>query len=166
MQELTNPLLGVPLRRNTTILSNRLNPNTTDTAKKYDLGFPGFLTLSRKAIRAVAPRVYQKLERKLTIPYTRTIEGNDVPWLSPNAAIVLGRNSDFHVETLPDELVEQIGGIEYVALRWLSYMVPLVSFFPLPSLVQHILIAFVVLCWHTALFICPLRALAICHTRV
>lgn len=81
----------------------------------------------RKALRKLAPDMYRKLERSVTIPYSRTVEGNDVSWLTSNAHIVVGRNSDFHVETLADELVEQIGGIEYVALRWLSYIVPLVS---------------------------------------
>lgn len=91
------------------------------------MGFPGPVHIARKALKTFSPKTYRKLERKLTMPYTRTVEGNNVSWLSPNSEIVVGPNSDFHVETLSDDLVEQIGGIEYVALRWLSYMVPLVS---------------------------------------
>ncbi|KAJ3859022.1 cation transport protein-domain-containing protein [Lentinula novae-zelandiae] len=99
--------------------------NASDSKHKYDMGFPGPVHIARKALKTFSPKTYRKLERKLTMPYTRTVEGNNVSWLSPNSEIVVGPNSDFHVETLSDDLVEQIGGIEYVALRWLSYMVPL-----------------------------------------
>ncbi|KAJ4480978.1 potassium transporter [Lentinula aciculospora] len=132
---------GVPLtRRATTILTNRLqDANALDSKHKYDMGFPGPVAIARKAIKTFSPNTYRKLERKLTMPYTRTVEGNNVSWLAPNTEIVVGPNSDFHVETLSDDLVEQIGGIEYVALRWLSYMVPL--YFIGTQLISFILFA-------------------------
>ncbi|GAW07737.1 hypothetical protein LENED_009748 [Lentinula edodes] len=132
---------GVPLtRRTTTILTNRLqDANASDSKHKYDMGFPGPVHIARKALKTFSPKTYRKLERKLTMPYTRTVEGSNVSWLSPNSEIVVGPNSDFHVETLSDDLVEQIGGIEYVALRWLSYMVPL--YFIGTQLISFILFA-------------------------
>ncbi|KAF5383956.1 hypothetical protein D9757_007351 [Collybiopsis confluens] len=137
---------GVPLtRRTTTILTHRegrgggLNPNDT-MRQPYDFGFPGPVTLARKLLKVVAPKTYRNLERKLTIPYTKTVEGRDVAWLStPNAEIIVNRNSDFHVESLSDEMVEEIGGVEYIALRWLSYMVPL--YFIGTQLISFILFA-------------------------
>ncbi|KAJ3727343.1 potassium transporter [Lentinula guzmanii] len=135
---------GVPLtRRTTTILTNRFHdPQFIDTSNPkhhYDMGFPGPVAIARKALKAISPNTYRKIERKLTIPYTRTVEGTNVSWLSPSAEIVVGRNSDFHVETLSDDLVEQIGGVEYVALRWLSYMVPM--YFIGTQLISFILFA-------------------------
>ncbi|KAJ3743179.1 potassium transporter [Lentinula detonsa] len=135
---------GVPLtRRTTTILTNRFHdPQFIDTSNpkhQYDMGFPGPVAIARKALKAISPNTYRKIERKLTIPYTRTVEGTNVSWLSPSAEIVVGRNSDFHVETLSDDLVEQIGGVEYVALRWLSYMVPM--YFIGTQLISFILFA-------------------------
>ncbi|KAJ3760525.1 potassium transporter [Lentinula raphanica] len=119
---------GVPLRRTATVLTHRSqNPNVNFSTPKhqYNLGFPGPALLVQKAFRAISPNAYQKMARKLTIPYSQTIEGDSVPWLTSSDKIIVGRNSDFRVDTLSDELVEQIGGVEYVALRWLSYIVPM-----------------------------------------
>lgn len=41
--------------------------------------------------------------------------------------LVIGRNSRFFSEELDDEELEQLGGVEYRALRLLSYLVPAVS---------------------------------------
>jgi hypothetical protein len=43
------------------------------------------------------------------------------------ASLVVGRNSRFFTEELDDEDLEQIGGVEYRALRLLSYAIPAVS---------------------------------------
>jgi len=43
------------------------------------------------------------------------------------ASLVVGRNSRFFTEELDDEELEQIGGVEYRALRLLSYAVAAVS---------------------------------------
>jgi hypothetical protein len=49
-------------------------------------------------------------------------------WM-PNtlASLVVGRNSRFFTEELDDEELEQIGGVEYRALRLLSYAVAAVG---------------------------------------
>jgi hypothetical protein len=43
------------------------------------------------------------------------------------ASLVVGRNSRFFTEELDDEDLEKIGGVEYRALRLLSYAVAAVS---------------------------------------
>jgi hypothetical protein len=43
------------------------------------------------------------------------------------ASLVVGRNSRFYTEELDDEELEQVGGVEYRALRLLSYAVAAVS---------------------------------------
>lgn len=49
-------------------------------------------------------------------------------WLPENiGGLVVGRNSRFFTEELDDEEVEQLGGVEYRALRLLSYFVFFVS---------------------------------------
>nr|ODN93176.1 potassium ion transporter [Cryptococcus depauperatus CBS 7841] len=42
--------------------------------------------------------------------------------------LIIGRNSRFWTEELEDEELEQIGGVEYRALRTLSYLIPLYIF--------------------------------------
>ena len=46
------------------------------------------------------------------------------------SGLVIGRNSRFFTEELDDEELEQIGGVEYRALRLLSYLVPAVRVRP------------------------------------
>lgn len=41
--------------------------------------------------------------------------------------LVIGRNSRFYTEELEADVIEQLGGVEYRALRMLSYLIPLVS---------------------------------------
>jgi len=118
-----------PVRRNATMLTNRQNSHISGhhhTEGTFG-GFPGPFQLAQRVAKRLAPNAYRKIERKMTMPYTRTIEGAHTPWLTVDAAITVGRNSDFHTETLEDEVIEKIGGAEYKALRWLSYLVPIVS---------------------------------------
>ncbi|KAF7302799.1 Potassium transporter [Mycena kentingensis (nom. inval.)] len=86
-------------------------------------GFPGPVSLAKRFFKRSAPRAYRNIERKLTLPFTETLEANKVPWLRFDG-LVVGRNSAFHTETLTDEQVEDIGGVEYRALRLLSYLIP------------------------------------------
>lgn len=89
-------------------------------------GFPGPLELADKVFKFAAPATHRKLERKFTIPTTITLEEKSVPWLGFDG-LVVGRNSNFHTESLTDNQLEEIGGAEYRALRLLSYLVPAVS---------------------------------------
>ncbi|KAJ7788931.1 potassium transporter [Mycena olivaceomarginata] len=87
-------------------------------------GFPGPLTLAKALLKRGAPTTYRKLERKMTMPYTETLTATQVPWISFDG-LVIGRNSAFRTETLSDDQLEFIGGVEYRALRLLSYAIPL-----------------------------------------
>ncbi|THU84430.1 TrkH-domain-containing protein [Dendrothele bispora CBS 962.96] len=117
------------IHRTTTILTTNLNRQNIQSGGHYNTegtfgGFPGPFQLVQRAVKRVAPKTYRKIERKMTIPYTRTIEGANTPWLTAETTITVGRNSDIYFESLPDGVIEQIGGAEYIALKWLSYLVP------------------------------------------
>ncbi|KAF5352975.1 hypothetical protein D9758_007968 [Tetrapyrgos nigripes] len=133
-------------RRNLTILTTNMNrqnslsgPGVHQHTEGIFGGFPGPFRLFRKFAKRAAPQAYRKIERKLTMPYTTTIESHNTPWLTGDATITIGRNSDIQVEELPDEVIEQIGGAEYKALRWLSYLVPM--YFVSTQLISYILFA-------------------------
>ncbi|CAK5270995.1 unnamed protein product [Mycena citricolor] len=86
-------------------------------------GFPGPVTVMRRLFKRGAPTAFRKFERTVTLPYTSTLEAKKVPWLSFDG-LVVGRNSAFRTETLNDDQLESIGGVEYRALRLLSYLIP------------------------------------------
>lgn len=116
-------------KRTTTILTNNSAPPLPGAPAGQKLrdfgGFPGPVQLLRRAFKRAAPSTFQKFERTLTLPYKTTLEGRNTPWFSFET-LVVGRNSDFRTETLSDEEVEELGGVEYRALRLLSYLVPIV----------------------------------------
>ncbi|KAJ8090446.1 hypothetical protein PM082_019044 [Marasmius tenuissimus] len=123
---------GVPMPyRSATIMTQRALPhtNTLTNEKKYqdNGGFPGPIELANRLIQRMAPRTYRKLERKMTMPYTQTLEKEKTKWL--NFDLDVGRNSNFRIDELTDEQLEEIGGVEYMALRYLSYLVPLYFIF-------------------------------------
>ncbi|PFH45965.1 hypothetical protein AMATHDRAFT_8427 [Amanita thiersii Skay4041] len=133
LQFVMPPREGVPnpiSRRNMTILSHRDTkfhsgiPNSPTSQKYRDFGgLPGPLELANKALRRAVPSVHKTLQRKMTVSYMQTLKADDTPWLKFDG-LVVGRNSDFHTEELSDEELEKIGGQEYRALRFLSYLIP------------------------------------------
>lgn len=95
-------------------------------------------------LRRLSPKTHAALERTFSVqPQHRLVaktlphpdlEDNDADsawvvkaarWLKFDGLLV-GRNSKFQIDELSDEQLEQIGGIEYRALRWLTYLVPFV----------------------------------------
>lgn len=112
-------------RRTATMYST--NRKVDPSVQKYQGfgGFPGPVALAKKLFKRSAPTTFRKLERKMTMPYTETLEAKKVPWLKFDG-LVVGRNSAFRTETLTDEQIENIGGVEYRALRLLSYLIPIV----------------------------------------
>ncbi|KAJ7250788.1 potassium transporter [Mycena rebaudengoi] len=111
-------------RRTATMYST--NRKVDPSVQKYQGfgGFPGPVALAKKLFKRGAPTTFRKLERKMTMPYTETLEAKKVPWLKFDG-LVVGRNSAFRTETLTDEQIENIGGVEYRALRLLSYLIPI-----------------------------------------
>ncbi|KAF8968787.1 cation transport protein-domain-containing protein [Flammula alnicola] len=86
-------------------------------------GFPGPAQLLKKIIKKIVPRAYNKMERTMTLTTMKTLDSSSVPWLN-FSGLVVGRNSNFHTDSLTDDQLEDIGGAEYRALRLLSYLVP------------------------------------------
>jgi hypothetical protein len=65
------------------------------------------------------------------MPYTKTYgegEGKaSAKWLKISGDLVVTGNSNFHINSLEEEDLEELGGVEYRALRVLGYVVTLVS---------------------------------------
>ncbi|KAJ7743346.1 potassium transporter [Mycena metata] len=125
-------------RRTATIYSSNRQPAPENKKYQGNGGFPGPVTLARRLFKRGAPTAFRKLERKMTLPYTETLAAKEVPWLSFDG-LVVGRNSAFRTETLEDEQIEFIGGVEYRALRLLSYLIP--AYFVAAQLFAFILLA-------------------------
>ncbi|KAF7373247.1 Potassium transporter [Mycena sanguinolenta] len=111
-------------RRTATIYSSHRKIDPQNKKFEGNGGFPGPLTVLKTLLKRSAPVTYRKLERKMTLPYTETLAATNVPWLSFDG-LEVGRNSVFRTETLSIEQLEFIGGVEYQALRLLSYFIPL-----------------------------------------
>lgn len=91
-------------------------------------GFPGPIELFRRLLRANA---FGSLDRAWDriATYGRN-RGRDcyLSWLPDGVdGLIIGRNSEFYTDELTDEQLEHLGGIEYRALRFLSYFVFIVS---------------------------------------
>jgi Trk/Ktr/HKT type cation transporter len=110
-------------------------------------GFPGITAFVKSTMQRILPKTFHMLVLKLKIPHTRTLFGkhSQVPrvvkakwqkasWLKFDE-LVVGRNSLFHTNRLTDEQLEEIGGVEYRALRLLSYLVAFVCSPELSSLI-------------------------------
>jgi hypothetical protein len=62
--------------------------------------------------------------------WTDSIKSQVARWMPESLnGLVIGRNSRFYTEELSDDELEQLGGVEYRALRTLSYLVAGVSWF-------------------------------------
>ncbi|KAJ6562832.1 potassium transporter [Mycena vulgaris] len=137
--------VAFPRRTATIYASNR---KVDPAVQKFEGngGFPGPVTLAKRLFKRGAPATFRKLERHLTLPYietlnapkTETLGAKEVPWLSFDG-LVVGRNSAFRTESLSDEQLELIGGVEYRALRLLSYLIP--AYFVATQLFAFILFA-------------------------
>ncbi|KAJ7619581.1 potassium transporter [Roridomyces roridus] len=110
-------------RRTVTIYSTQTKVDPAQKKFQGFGGFPGPVAVAQRVLKAGAPQTFRTLTRKMTLPYTETLGAKDTPWLSFDG-LVVGRNSAFHTETLTDEQLETIGGVEYRALDLLSYLIP------------------------------------------
>jgi hypothetical protein len=88
-------------------------------------GFPGLFELFARFARVKMPRMYRYMaSRFTTLPGLYNREDKLKRWLSDGFdGLSIGRNSHFNTELLSDEQLEELGGIEYRALRALSYIV-------------------------------------------
>lgn len=111
-------------------------------------GFGGFPTPIQLVQKLIPSRTKMSLHRTLTRPAHMTVltsthgelqDGEDGNWSDsirnqvaawmPEelSGLVVGRNSRFYTEELGDDQLEQLGGVEYRALKLLSYIVVGVS---------------------------------------
>ncbi|KAK8865865.1 hypothetical protein IAR55_001013 [Kwoniella newhampshirensis] len=109
-------------------------------------GFPTPLAIGKKVFRRAFPQATKNLEKSLTMARTNTIggrgsvapsgtEGKEVPYIS--FAAVVGRNSRF--TGLTQEQMDELGGVEYRALRVLLYIV--VGYFVFIQLAGFVIMA-------------------------
>jgi hypothetical protein len=115
-------------QRTMTIITNPQSDFKFPINKKHEGfgGFPGPIEIANSIFKRAAPSTYFKLQRKMTIPYTTTLD-RTLTRSTGGAGVTVGRNSDLHTEEMTDEELVAIGGIEYRALRLLSYLIPIVS---------------------------------------
>jgi len=100
-------------------------------------GFPTPFQIGKSLIEKYYPQASRTLTRSVTMPRTATIgrrgtisadniesgTGKEVPYIS--FAATVGRNS--HFTGLTEEQMDELGGVEYSALRVLLYIVTGVS---------------------------------------
>ncbi|WWD17950.1 hypothetical protein CI109_102395 [Kwoniella shandongensis] len=109
-------------------------------------GFPTPLEIGKKVFRRAFPEATKNLEKSFTMARTNTIagrgsiapsgtEGKEVPYIS--FAAVVGRNSRF--TGLTQDQMDELGGVEYRALRVLLYIV--VGYFVFFQLAGFIIMA-------------------------
>ena len=109
------------------------SPARKEELKNRDLGgFPMPWEILKRLIRRLFPKFNRKLTRTLTMPRAVSLVSGRadappgakvVPYISFDA--VVGRNSSFH--HLTSEQRDEIGGVEYRALRALLWIVGIVS---------------------------------------
>lgn len=109
-----------------------LRPTTSRKVETKFSGFGGFPTpieMLNRGFSKAFPRVSTKLTETVTMPRTNTITGRgsihseaasrQVPYISFSA--VVGRNSNF--KGLTEEQMDELGGVEYRALKLLFWIV-------------------------------------------
>lgn len=109
-----------------------MNSRRTDAKMEGFGGFPTPLAIGKKVFGKVFPETSKSLSKTFTVPRTNTLsgrstgggtEGKDAPYISFSATV--GRNSRF--QGLTTEQMDELGGVEYRALRVLLYIVVGVS---------------------------------------
>ncbi|ORY31209.1 cation transport protein-domain-containing protein [Naematelia encephala] len=110
-------------------------------------GFPTPFEVARTLAKRFAPETSRTLTKSLTIQRTNTItgrgtlasqdaiDGKEVPYISFSA--VVGRNSQF--KGLTEEQMEELGGVEYRALKVLLIIV--ITYFVFVQLAAFVIIA-------------------------
>ncbi|KAK7687989.1 hypothetical protein QCA50_008359 [Cerrena zonata] len=114
--------------RKRTVLMAPVIPDKMDASNELGLrgkdqgngGFPGPIQVSMKFARRYFPKMAERLENLLK----STGGGKSMKQLQNQfSSLIIGRNSHFNTDELTDEELEELGGLEYRALRLLSYLV-------------------------------------------
>lgn len=135
-------LSRISARRTSNIPLRRRSSASTIPApiESYNSGMGGFPIMSRLS-QVISSNIHLHMpaqeERPILLTRQNTGSTDDwsdavrhriVSWLPEGiAGLIVGRNSHFFTDELDDDELEQIGGVEYRALRFLSYFVATVS---------------------------------------
>ncbi|PIL30855.1 transporter [Ganoderma sinense ZZ0214-1] len=123
---------GVPMPRRRTVIPPPLKMEYTEDGrpvvgqrnKDQGLGgFPGPFRLGRRLARSYFPSLYRQLTKLL--PVEKSTSGKNKKWLSEGLQdLVIGRNSEFNIDELSDEQLEEVGGIEqyFIGTQLLSFI--------------------------------------------
>ena len=97
--------------------------------KDQDMGgFPGPIELFRRLVDTNALGSIGRTWNRIVTHWRNRGQRGYLSWLPDGIdGLIIGRNSEFYTDELTDEQLEHLGGIEYRALRFLSYFVFAVS---------------------------------------
>jgi hypothetical protein len=91
-------------------------------------GFPGPVELFQRLVHTNALGFIGRAWNRIVTHWQIHRQRHYLSWLPGSIdGLIIGKNSEFYTDELTDEQLERLGGIEYRALRFLSYFVPAVS---------------------------------------
>jgi len=91
-------------------------------------GFPGPIELFQQFVRTGAFGPIERAWNRIAAYGRKQRQNRYLSWLPSSIdGLIVGRNSEFYTDQLTDEQLERLGGIEYRALRFLSYFIFAVS---------------------------------------
>ena len=91
-------------------------------------GFPGPIELFQRLMHTNAFGFIDRTWNRIVTRWRTHAQRHYLSWIPDGIdGLIIGRNSDFYTDELTDEQLEWLGGIEYRALRFLSYLVFAVS---------------------------------------
>jgi hypothetical protein len=93
--------------------------------KDQDMGgFPGPIELFQRLVHTKAFGFIDRTWNRIVAYGRHHGQRHYLSWLPDSIdGLIIGRNSEFFTDELTDEQLERLGGIEYRALRFLSYFV-------------------------------------------
>ena len=117
--------LTIFLARQFTMMTQSTVFSTPPRRKDHDMGgFPGPIELFQRLTHTNAFGFIRRTWDKVVIKWRIHKERSYLSWIPGSIdELVIGQNSEFCTDELTDEQLEHLGGIEYRALRFLSYLV-------------------------------------------
>ena len=121
-------LMTVPARQ---IAVMTPSPTVSETPRRKDQdmgGFPGPIELFQRFVRTGALGPIERAWNRIAAYGRKHRRHPYLSWIPDSIdGLIVGRNSEFNTDQLTDEQLEHLGGIEYRALRFLSYFIFAVS---------------------------------------
>jgi len=115
--------------RQFTIMTQSTTVSGPPRRKDQDMGgFPGPVELFQQLVHTNAFGFIDGSWNRIVTHWRNHRRRRYLSWLPDSIdGLTIGRNSEFYTDELTDEQLERLGGIEYRALRFLSYFVFAVS---------------------------------------